>query len=505
MLSCKLMKELSLIFPDQLYKENPALKKSRTIVVLEEHLYFSQYKFLKQKLMYQRACMKSYAISLEEDDYKVQYIDAQDKRSKVQDFIKWAAKDGYKKVHTLRIYDDWLSERLKKAAKKYDISVECYDTPGFINSFQEFKEYGKEKKSFYHADFYEGQRKKLKILVDDKGDPVGGKWSYDADNRKKLPKSIDIPAVSLRSPNEYISEAIDYAEQNFKDNPGTTYISINDDEGWLPTNHRDASKWLGEFLRERFELFGKYEDAISTSNQSVFHSMISPMLNMGLLTPHDIVKKALSYASDNNIPVNSLEGFIRQVIGWREFMLLLYLEKGRKLRTSNYWKFKKRKIPKAFYTGETGVSPVDNTIKNVLKSGYAHHIERLMILGNFMLLCEVHPDEVYKWFMELFLDAYDWVMVPNVYGMSQYAAGDMVTTKPYINGSNYIKKMSDYKNGDWTEVWDALFWRFIATYRDTFEQNHRMTMMVSMWDKMKKDKQNLHLDKAEEYLENLWK
>ena len=214
------------------------------------------------------------------------------------------------------------------------------------------------------------------------------------------------------------------------------------------------------------------------------------------------MKQAIDYAEKNAIPINSVEGFVRQILGWREFIRAVYELKGTEERTKNYWNFH-TPIPASFYTGTTGILPIDETIKKVLETGYCHHIERLMVLGNFMLLCEFNPDEVYRWFMELFIDAYDWVMVPNVYGMSQFADGGLMATKPYISGSNYLLKMSDYPKGDWQATWDALFWRFMHTHRSFFLQNPRLGMLVRSFDKMSQEKQLAHLTLAEKYLKNL--
>jgi deoxyribodipyrimidine photolyase-related protein len=211
------------------------------------------------------------------------------------------------------------------------------------------------------------------------------------------------------------------------------------------------------------------------------------------------VEEAILYAENHAIPLNSLEGFIRQIVGWREFIRAVYALKGREERTRNYWGFT-RKIPPSFWNGTTGIAPFDSTVNKVLETGYCHHIERLMVLGNFMLLCEFDPDEVYRWFMELFIDAYDWVMVPNVYGMSQFADGGLMATKPYISGSNYLMKMSDYEKGEWQAIWDGLFWRFMHVHRDFFLQNPRLGMLVGTFDKMSTEKQELHLNHAEGFL-----
>jgi deoxyribodipyrimidine photolyase-related protein len=215
------------------------------------------------------------------------------------------------------------------------------------------------------------------------------------------------------------------------------------------------------------------------------HSLLSPLLNIGLLTPMQVVNAAVAQGA----PLNSTEGFIRQIIGWREFIRGVYIYTGVRERTTNFWKFS-RPLPVSFYQASTGIPPLDNTIRRVLQTGYCHHIERLMILGNYMLLTETDPDAVYQWFMELFIDAYDWVMVPNVYGMSQFADGGLMATKPYISGSSYILKMSNYRKGDWTAVWDALFWNFMNRQRDFFLSNPRLGMLIKTYDKMSAERKS---------------
>jgi deoxyribodipyrimidine photolyase-related protein len=218
------------------------------------------------------------------------------------------------------------------------------------------------------------------------------------------------------------------------------------------------------------------------------------------LSPRQVIDRALEMVDE--VPLNSLEGFIRQIMGWREFIRITYERRGRSQRSRNYWEFT-RPIPENFWLGTTGILPVDIAIQKTLKSGYCHHIDRLMVLGNFMLLCEFDPDEVYRWFMEMFIDAYDWVMVPNVYAMSQFADGGGMCTKPYISGSNYLMKMSDFKKGDWQPVWDGLFWRFMHVHRDFFLSNPRLGMLVKTFDKMLPEKQQLHLSTAERFLASL--
>ena len=314
------------------------------------------------------------------------------------------------------------------------------------------------------------------------GKPEGGKWTYDDMNREKYPKDKTPPNINYVKANEDYESAKYYIEENFNNNPG----KLNEAKIY-PYDFSTADNWFEAFLIERFDEFGPYEDAVVKEKSILNHSVLSPIINCGLLNPKLIMEKSVKFYNDNDIRLNSCEGFIRQIIGWREFIRGVYVAKGSEQRTKNFWGFK-RKIPRSFYDGTTGIKPVDDTIKKINNSAYANHIERLMIIGNFMLLCEFDPDDVYKWFMELFIDSYDWVMVPNVYGMSQFADGGFMSTKPYISGSSYVLKMSNYKKGGWCSIWDSLFWNFINNHRDFFITNPRMRMLVSTYDKMNSEK-----------------
>jgi deoxyribodipyrimidine photolyase-related protein len=367
------------------------------------------------------------------------------------------------------------------------------DDPHFLTPMQVIRDYAAGKRRLFFTDFYINQRKRLGILLDDDGKPLGGKWSFDTENRRRLPKDMRVPAVRRPPEDAHVREARQYVRQQFGNAPGS------DEDFGYPIDHAGAARWLDEFVRQRLPLFGDYEDAISTREETLYHGVLTPMLNVGLLSPRQVIDAAMTQAG--KAPINSLEGFIRQVIGWREFVRLVYLTGGRRQRTRNFWGMA-RPMPRAFYYGTTGIEPVDAVIRRVLRTGYAHHIERLMILGNFMLLCDIHPDAVFRWFMELFIDAYDWVMVPNVYGMSQHADGGLMTTKPYISGSSYVLKMSDFGRGPWCAVWDALYWRFIDRHDEFFAANPRMAMMARMKEKLG-GKLREHLRVAGEFLDRL--
>lgn len=295
---------------------------------------------------------------------------------------------------------------------------------------------------------------------------------------------------------EYVLDAKKYIEKNFKNNYGYT------DSFFYPVTHDEAKIWLKSFLKHKLDSFGPYEDAMSTRGNFLFHSILSPLLNIGLLTPEYVLKETLAYAKKNTIALSSLEGFIRQVIGWREYIRAVYVYLGDKERKGNYFS-SKRSIPDSFWQGNTGITPLDDTIKSTLKYAYAHHIPRLMIMGNFMNLCQFKPDEVYRWFMELYIDAYDWVMVPNVYSMALYADGGLITTKPYISGSAYILKMSNYKKGEWSDIWDALFWNFVGIHFEKLSHEGRLGFIGVTYKKMSEEKRDMHAKKAQEFLESI--
>jgi len=354
-----------------------------------------------------------------------------------------------------------------------------------------------DKKKYHQTSFYKEERKRRNILINSAGKPEGGKWTYDTENRKKYPAKKNPPYVQYPDIDAFFKEATVYVQENFSNHLGSLT-----DYPLYPMNHLTTDKWLDQFLEQRFLEFGPYEDAILEENSVLHHSLLTPMLNVGLITPVEIIDRCLVYSDKHDIPINSTEGFIRQITGWREFIRGMYVARGSDQRTTNFWGFTK-KIPPSFYTGTTGIEPIDITIKKLLKTGYCHHIERLMVLGNFMLLCEFDPDEVYRWFMELFIDAYDWVMVPNVYGMSQFADGGLLSTKPYISSSNYLMKMSNFKKGNWQVTWDGLFWRFMHNHRHFFLSNPRLSMLVRMFDKMPDEKRQKHLENGELYLSTL--
>ncbi len=468
------MSEATLIFPDQLFESHPAITQNRIIYLVEEFLYFKVQSFHKQRLVLLRASMKQYEIYLKEKGHDVVYLESSLLNGR-GDVFKKLAKKQIKVIHFASFEDQWLEEDLQSASMQFGFEIKEYDSPAFFCTRKEIKAEFSKKTHFSMATFYIYQRKKMDLLMDG-NKPVGEKFSFDTENRKKMPKSQVVPELYIPKENPFIKEAKNYVAKNFPLSVGS------DKEFYYPTNFQDARIALSEFLNNRLALFGPYEDAIVKNESFLFHSVLSPLINIGILSVREVIEKTIDIFNRENIPLNSTEGFIRQIIGWREFMRALYCVRGNKDRTSNFFKHT-NKLPKSFWEGTTGIDPIDQTIQKILKTGYCHHIERLMVLGNFFLLLEIDPNEVYQWFMTFFVDAYDWVMVPNIYGMSQYANGGVMTTKPYISGSNYIIKMSDYKKGAWSDIWDGLFWKFLKKHRSLFEKNLRTKMLLTHFEK----------------------
>lgn len=487
------MSEIFLVFPNQLYQEITKVPDVNQLLIIEDYLFFKQFRFHQQKLVFHRASMRFYQSYLRSNNYSVLYLESKNS-NKTLDLFEYLP-EGVSKIHCWESDDDYLSNFLQLGAKKRGLEIEFHTTPSFLIDLKSSTDYLHKSGRLFQSNFYQHNRKKLQILMD-RDKPQNGKWSFDQENRKKTPKSLFIPKINQIQITEFQEEALVYVQKNFPDN----YGQVTDFN--YPTDYQSANAWLEDFFEQRFENYGKYQDAIVADNAFNFHSVISPLINVGLLSPKDVIERAIIAAEKYQIEFNNLEGFIRQIIGWREYVRAVYHLVGRKQRTTNFWNHT-RKIPESFWNASTNILPVDDSIKKTLKYSYTHHIERLMIMSNFMTLCEFDPNEVYQWFMELFIDAYDWVMVPNVYGMGLYADGGLIVTKPYISSSNYIKKMSHYPDGPWAEIWDGLYWRFIDKHQSFFNSNPRLSMMTLHLKKMPAVKLAKHLETAEEFLNNL--
>lgn len=485
--------EASLVYPHQLFTEHPALTKDRTVFLVEEPLLLGEQGVHVQKMLFHRMSMKAYQRELIQKGYEVEYLSRAELGSSEEVFALLDAR-GVNEVHVVDTTDNWLEKRLKKACTRYGWKAVRYESPLFILSKEEARERFVASKK-HMAAFYKALRKDKGILMEGT-EPAGGKWSYDEENRKKVSKGHELPGDIEYFDNEDVQEALEWLESLHE------LEMYGERKVWLPYTRDQALEYLEEFLQDRFGDFGVYEDAIEENHVRLNHSTLSPLINVGLLGPQEVVDRALEYAKDHEVPLNSLEGFVRQIIGWREFVRASYEVDGSAMREQNFFSCS-RKLDEGWWIGETKLVPLDCAISRALRYGYTHHIERLMVVGNAMLLCELHPHEVYRWFMAMYVDAYDWVMVPNVFGMSQFADGGSFATKPYIAGANYLKKMSHYKKGEWEEVYTALYWNFVATHQEVFLANHRMSMMPRLLSKMDEEKRKSHIDIASRWVKKL--
>lgn len=477
--------------PDTLKRHKDAL-----IFMSEDHAACTYVRHHKHKLTLILAAMRAHADLLREYGFEVHYERLDDNPAALSFTEKLdRLLDGLFNPRLLyfEMQDKRMEARLQNYVRTRRLRHHVMQSPMFMTPRKDFKAWRKRQREPRMVNFYRWQRRRLRILMTPDGDPEGGKWSFDSDNRKPLPTSLPVPELPQYLDNPHLEDIKVIVADTFSNHPGSV------DNFSLPTTRADALKWLTDFLEQRFTCFGDYEDALTSRSDHVFHSVLSPLLNIGLLTPEEVTRQALTFARRENITLNNVEGFIRQIIGWREFMFGIYCTDGDAMRQGNFWRHK-RKLKEDWYHGTTGLLPLDEVINKANRIGWAHHIERLMVAGNLMLLAEIHPDEVYRWFMEMFVDAAEWVMVPNVYGMALYADGGTITTKPYFCGSNYLRKMGDYPQGEWITTLDGLFWRFMAQHRSFFEKQPRLGMLCKHLDRQSAERREELAQAAADFL-----
>ena len=490
--------KLFFLLGNQLFTEKylEKFKKDHFFFMAEDYELCTYEKHHKQKILLFLSSMRSHADRLKKNKFKIEYSPITDKSfnlNYVDKLRKIIKSKKITEISCFEIEDKFFENKISQFCKKEKLKWNIIQTPMFLNSRDNFKKYLKNSKKPFMAVFYKETRRELNLLIGRDGNPEGGKWSFDEENRKKLPKNITIPKFPIINETSHTKKLKPIIEKLFKDHPGNTK------DFWFATKYEDVTKILNFFIKDKSNLFGDYEDAVDQKDNILFHSALSPYINLGIITPEFIIKKIIDFHKKNKIRLNSLEGYIRQLIGWREFMRGIYQNYSEEMEIKNFFK-QNRKMKKSWYDGTTGMPPLDYAIKNAVNYGWSHHIERLMILSNIMNLCEIKPTIVYKWFMEMFVDSSDWVMVPNVYGMGLFSDGGIFATKPYICGSAYFMKMMDFKKGEWCNTMDGLYWRFIDRNRKFFLKNPRLSMMVRIFDKMKSDRKKLILLEADKFI-----
>jgi deoxyribodipyrimidine photolyase-related protein len=487
----------TLILGDQLHSDwlSPSplqLAPGSRVLMIEDLAVASTWRYHRLRLLHTFVAMRCFRDALVEREVAVRYCELPEsegvsfwQRLAVElnggDEPRGRELEG-RELRVAEVADRGFKARLQRFCAEQGVRLSVLPSPAFLESVADSRTWFEGRRRPFMKTFYERQRRRLGLLLEPDGSPTGGRWSFDTENRRKLPKGYvepPLPAVAA-SPHEPAVRA--QIEHHFPDHPGALGPL------WIPFDHAGAAAWLQRFLAERLDGFGPYEDALTQKHATLHHSLLSPLLNIGLLTPAVVIAATLEHAQRREqggqpVPIASLEGFLRQVIGWREFVRGIDRVHGERQSGANFWKHHRRLAP-CWDGGSSGLPPLDAAIERVNRLGYNHHIERLMVISNLMLLCEIHPGEVHRWFMERYLDSYEWVMGPNVYGMGLMSDGGLFATKPYIGGSNYILKMGDYKKGPWCEIWDGLYWRFIDRNQGFFRANPRLSMMVKLLERM---------------------
>ena len=494
------MKVLRIIFVDQLSKNNPTLDN----ILNDDHILFYEpidtfyeINHHKHKIAFLISSLRRF-VNQQKHKKIIHKKITKNYKFNLNSYLKELISDyKFTKIIATKPSDFKTNKDLMFFCQSNNIDLEILEDKRFISAESDYFDWSSGKKTRIQEYYYRWLRKKYKIFIDEDNNPIGGKWNFDKDNRKGVSQlKTSIPERIKLKPNKITFDAMVDVEECFPKSPGNL-----ENFNWA-TSHHEAEQLLDDFIERYFENYGSFQDAINKENTFMFHSLLSPYLNSGLLDPLECIKKAEKkyHSNKNKIPINSVEGFIRQVLGWREFIKGVYWENMPQYKNLNYWSHKK-KLKNSWYEGTTGIPPLDDAINESRECAYTHHINRLMIISNLMNLSGINPNEMYKWFMEMYIDSYDWVMVPNVYGMGSYADGGIFSTKPYICASSYMLRMSNYNKGDWCDIVDGLYWSFVDKNLKFFASNPRLAVMTKSLEKMNSDRKRLIFKKASEFIE----
>ncbi|MEL6806888.1 MAG: cryptochrome/photolyase family protein [Pseudomonadota bacterium] len=499
---------LILILGDQLSDNVAALRaadRDRDIIVMaevgEEGSYVPHH---PKKIVLVLAAMRKFAARLRDDGWQVAYSELDDTdntQSIAGELLRRADQYGLSKVVATRPGEF----RLIDALEHCPLNVDMLEDDRFIASHAEFEAWAEGRKALRMEYFYRDMRRKTGLLM--AGDqPAGGKWNYDHDNRKPAPGEVTFSGPMQFDPDEVVTEVLDLVEARFGNHFGDLRPF------WFATDQGQARKALAHFVRYGLARFGDYQDAMLADNQFLYHALVSPYLNIGLLDPLEVCQAVEDAWKAGDVPINAAEGFIRQVIGWREYVRGIYFHEGPDYPQRNGLNHT-RKLPAFYWGGETRMRCVKKAVAQTETEAYAHHIQRLMVTGNFALLAGLNPAEVSEWYLAVYADAFEWVEAPNVVGMSQFADGGVIASKPYVSSGAYINRMSDYckgchykvsvKTGDDACPFNLLYWHFLDRNRDRFSNNARMGNMYRTWDRMDAERRATVLREAEAFLDKM--
>ncbi|MBT55382.1 MAG: cryptochrome/photolyase family protein [Mameliella sp.] len=502
-----MVSRLILVLGDQLSEGLAALKaadKARDVVVMAEVADEAGYvPHHPKKIALIFAAMRKFAAQLRNDGWDVRYAkldDTGNARSICGELLRRAEETGATEVIATEP-GEW---RLINALQHCPLKVRMLEDDRFIASHAEFDNWADGRKALRMEYFYRDMRRKTGLLME--GDkPVGGQWNYDHDNRKPAPDEVTHAPLWFE-PDEEIKEVLDLVEARFADNFGALRPF------GFATDREQALRALGHFVDHALPRFGDYQDAIQDRNRFLYHSLLSAYINIGLLDALEVCQAVEKAYENGGVPINAAEGFIRQIIGWREYMRGIYFREGPEYPSRNVLKHS-RTLPALYWGAETDMRCMAKAVEQTRDEAYAHHIQRLMVTGNFGLLAGIDPGALHEWYLSVYVDAFEWVEAPNTVGMSQFADGGLVASKPYVSSGNYINKMSDHckvcaysvtkKTGEGACPFNLLYWHFMDRHRERFEGNPRMAQMYRTFDRMDSDKRETVLNEAQGFLDRM--
>ena len=480
-----------------------------TVLMAEVQAECTYVKHHPKKIVLVLSAMRHFAQRLEAEGVRVRYVrldDPENTGTLRGELVRAVETLRPARVVTTECGEWRLEQDMRGWQEATGLEVEIRDDTRFLCRRQEFRAWAAGRKGLRMEFFYREMRARYGLLMegaDGEAAPTGGRWNYDPENRKPLPKSIAPPAVAGFAPDATTLEVMALVAARFADHFGAV-------DGFnLPVSPEQAGVALDDFITGRLAQFGDWQDTMKTGATTMFHALVSTSLNTGLLSPLDACRAAETAWRDGRAPLNAVEGFIRQILGWREYVRGVYWLKVPEYRHLNglgaY-----RRMPWLYWSGETRMNCMHQAINDTKAHAYAHHIQRLMVTGNFALLAGLHPDDVDEWYMVVYADAYEWVEMPNVRGMALHADGGVMGSKPYAASGAYINRMSDYCRDCYYDVksavgpracpFNALYWDFIARHADRFGTNPRMAMPVRTWGKMTETKQVALRAQASQFL-----